>query len=99
MVWLSLQNVKGALYVSNDPGNGMFESLHRIALELLKAAGHILVELGLSVLLLGAGTLLVLATVSLLSAYITPVGILAGFMAITPITYLYVRSIRGQPSE
>ena len=77
----------------------MVELLHRIALELLKAAGHILVDLGLSVLLLGAGTLLVLATVSLLSAYITPVGILAGFLAITPITYLYLKSIRDQPSE
>ena len=77
----------------------MVEFLHRITLELLKAAGHILVDLGLSILLLGAGALLVLAIVSLLSAYITPVGILAGFMVITPITYLYIRSIRGQPSK
>ena len=77
----------------------MVELLHRITLELFKAAGHILVDLGLSVLLLGAGALLVLAIVSLLSAYITPVGILAGFMAITPITYLYLRSIRDQQSK
>ena len=73
----------------------MVELLHRITIELLKAAGHILVDLGVSVLLLGAGALLLLAIINLLSAYITPVGILAGFMAITPATYLYLKSLRG----
>ena len=82
-----------------DPGDGMVESLHRIIIELLKATGQILIDLGLSVLFLGVGALLVLAVVAFLSAYITPVGILVGFIAVTAVTYLYFRVIQGRQPE
>ena len=77
----------------------MVESLQRITLELLKAAGHVLVDLGVSVLFLGVGALLLLAVVTFLSAFITPVGILVSFLTVTTVTYLYLRMIQSDGSK
>jgi hypothetical protein len=82
-----------------DPGNGMGESLQRIALELVRAVGHVLIDLGVSILFLGAGALLLLAVVTFLSAFITPVGILVGFVTVTTVTYLYIRLIQSEGSR
>ena len=73
----------------------MVKSLQSITLGLLKAAGNILVDVGLSILLLGIGGLPVLSAGHLLPVYITPTGVLVGFISLIFITYLYIQVILG----
>ncbi len=69
----------------------MVEQLHKFGVELFKGIGAILTDLMLSFLLLGVAAMLVSGSYRLLIAYITPLGMLVGFVCVVPITYIFVR--------
>ena len=76
----------------------MIEQLHKGGMGLIKGAITVLTEFVLSLLLLGIGALLLAGGYQLLIMYITPLGMLAGFICFVPITYIFVRLTQGEIS-
>jgi len=72
-------------------GDNMVEQLHRFGVELFRVIGSVLTDLILSFLLLGVAATLVSGSYNLLIAYISPAGMLVGFVCVVPISYIFVR--------